>query len=229
MKKLLIATATLMAGTAALAQTPPAPAAPSAPPAPMAHPMHDRTTTRAEAVEMVREHFGKLDANKDGAITTAEVAESHAAFTAKFKDFEGKGPHVMRLERQHRDPKEAFDRMDANKDGALSRDEFAKAHEERIERRVEIREKRKEAAKDGKDVRKHVMRMGGGRGFGERMIVLADSDKDGRITLREAEALALQHFDQMDANKDGQVTPEERRSGRPMIIKKVIEEKKSAS
>lgn len=240
MKNLLIAAAALMAGTAVLAQTPPpAPAAPPAPPAPMAHPIHDKTTTRAEAVEMVREHFGKLDANKDGAITTAEVAESHAAFAARFKDLEGKGPHVMRLERHHRDPKEAFDRLDANKDGSISRDEFAKAHEERTERRIVMREERKEkreekrkehhdGAKDGKDVHKRAMHWRG-RGFGDRMIVLADSDKDGRITLAEAEALALQHFDQMDANKDGQVTPEERRAGRPMIIKKVIEEKKTAS
>ena len=73
------------------------------------------------------------------------------------------------------------------------------------------------------------MRMHGGPGgFGSRMIVLADTNKDGKITLPEAEALALQHFDQMDSNKDGQVTPEERRAGRPMIIK-TIEEKKTAS
>ena len=60
------------------------------------------------------------------------------------------------------------------------------------------------------------------------MIVMADTDKDGKITQAEAEAMALQHFDRMDSNKDGQVTPEERRAGRPMIIRH-IEEKKSGS
>lgn len=234
MKKFLITATVLMASSAALAQAPtPAPAAPPAPPAPMAHPMHDKVTTRAETVAMVREHFARLDADKDGAITTQEVSESHAKFAARFKDLEGKGPHVVKLEREHRDPNAAFDRMDANKDGALSREEFAKAREERIEKRIVLREERKERAregtKDGKDARKHVMRMHGGRGFGGRMIVMADSDKDGKITLAEAEALALQHFDQLDANKDGQVTPEERRAGRPMMIKKMIEEKKTAS
>ena len=124
----------------------------------------------------------------------------------------------MRLER--RDPNAAFDRLDANKDGSISRDEFAKVHEERIERRVEIREKRKEGAKDGKEGRQS-MRMHRGGGFGGRMIVMADTNKDGRITLAEAETLALQHFDQMDTNKDGQVTPEERRAGRPMMIKRM--------
>ncbi|MEO6113277.1 MAG: hypothetical protein ABIP07_02350, partial [Sphingomicrobium sp.] len=51
------------------------------------------------------------------------------------------------------------------------------------------------------------------------MIVMADTNKDGRITLAEAEAMALQHFDKMDANRDGKVTPEERRAGRPMLMK----------
>jgi len=66
----------------------------------------------------------------------------------------------------------------------------------------------------------------GGMGGG-RMIVMADSDHDGKITLAEAEAMALQHFDQMDTNHDGQVTPEERRAGRQIIIKKAIEDKKT--
>lgn len=236
MKK-LIAAAALLAGSAALAQTPPPVAVtPPAPPAPMAHPMHDRVTTRAETVAMVRDHFGKLDANKDGAITTAEIAEGRAAFAGRFKDFAGRGPHVMRLEREPGDANAAFDRLDANKDGTVSRDEFVNAREQRIERRIVKREERKERVKqrregagDGKDVRRHVMRMHGGRGLGgARMIVMADTDKDGRITLAEAEALALQHFDRLDANRDGQVTPEERRAGRPLIIKQRIEEKKTA-
>ncbi len=92
---------------------------------------------------------------------------------------------------------------------------------ERIERRVEIREKRKDDAKDGKEAR-HSMRMHHG---GERMIVMADTNKDGKITEAEAEALALQHFDQMDTNHDGQVTPEERRAARPMMIKQMRQEK----
>ena len=66
-------------------------------------------------------------------------------------------------------------------------------------------------------------------GMGGRMIVMADSNKDGRITLAEAETMALQHFDQMDSNKDGQVTPEERRANRNILIKRFQEEKKSGS
>jgi Ca2+-binding EF-hand superfamily protein len=131
----------------------------------------------------------------------------------------------MRLER--RNPKEAFERLDSNKDGAISFDEFSKARDERIEKRIEIREGRDEAGKDGKWRGKHAMRMHHGGMMGGRMIVMADSDHDGKITLAEAQSMALQHFDQMDANHDGKVTPEERRAGRPMIIKQVIEEKKT--
>ena len=225
MSKILIITVGLLAGTAALAQTPPpAAVAPPATPAPMAHPMHDKVMTRAEVVAMVREHFGKMDADRNGAITKTEIENLHAGMSRDFKDFQG--GHRMTMG----DPNAAFDRLDANKDGAISREEFSKGREERIERRIVRHEEAKEGApKDGKEVRRHVMRMHGPGRFGGRMIVMADSNSDGQITLAEAEAMALQHFDQMDANKDGQVTPEERRAGRPMIIKKMREEKASGS
>jgi EF-hand domain pair/EF hand len=218
MKNFLIATAALMAGAAAVAQTAPVAApAPAVPPAPMAHPMADKVMTRAEVVAMVRDHFGRLDTDKNGSITKEEAMQGHD--DGRFSE--------MRLER--RDPKEAFDRLDANKDGSISRDEFAKAHEERMEKRIEIREQRQQAAKDGqsKGMRQYGMHRMGGFGGG-RMIVMADSDHDGKITLAEAEAMALQHFDQMDANHDGQVTPEERRAGRTIMFKKRIEEKKTS-
>lgn len=87
-----------------------------------------------------------------------------------------------------------FARWDADKDSAISRDEFAKIREQRIEKRMHR-----------------------GSGMSARLILMADTNKDGRITLSEAEALALQHFDRMDTNHDGQVTPDERRAARPMM------------
>jgi Ca2+-binding EF-hand superfamily protein len=214
MKKLIIAAAALMAGTAVLAQT--APVAQPAPTAPMAHPMADKVMTRAEVVAMVRDHFGRLDADKDGSITTAEATEGRTKWAGHRKAM-GAAPGALR---HGGDPNAAFDRLDTNRDGAISRDEFAKAHEERVERRVEIREKRKEAAKDGKEAGQS-MRMHRMGGFSSRMIVMADTNKDGKITLAEAETLALQHFDQMDSNHDGQVTPEERRAARPAMHKRM--------
>jgi len=251
MKNFLIASAALLAGTAALAQT--APVAPAAP-SPMAHPMGDATMTRDEVVAMVRDHFSRMDADKNGSITTDEVMEGHDKMAGEFREVrirhgdgkEGDAPQIMRIERreggdgdeprelmlERRDPKEAFARLDTNKDGSISFDEFSKAHDERIERRIEIRERRDEAGKDGKwegklDGKHAMMMRHGGMMGGGRMIVMADSDHDGKITLAEAEAMALQHFDQMDSNHDGKVTPEERRAGRPIIIKQVIEDKKT--
>lgn len=226
MKKFLVLATTLLAGTAVAQTAPvtqPAPAVTPTPSTSVASPVRDRVTTRDEAVQTVRQHFSEMDANKDGTLTTAEIETLRSKRLDDFKAFGGGHAMVMG------DPNAAFDRLDANKDGSISRDEFTKAREERVERRVEKREVRKNSPKDGNDVRRHVMRMHGPGGLGGRMIVMADTNKDGQITQAEAEALALQHFDQMDANKDGQVTPEERRAGRQIIIHQMREEKKSGS
>ncbi len=226
MKKYLVVAAALLAGTAVAQTAPvaqPAPAVPPAAPVPMAQPKHYKVTTRAEVVQKVREHFGEVDSNKDGTVTTAEL---DAARTKQFEDFKAfDGGHAMVMG----DPNTAFDRLDANKDGSISRDEFTKAREQRVERRIVKHEQRQSSPKEGKDVRRHVMRMNGPWGFGGRMIEMADTNKDGQVTQAEAEALALQHFDQMDTNKDGQVTPEERRAGRQIMFKRSFDEKKNGS
>ena len=213
MKMMLIAAAAALAGTAALAQT----GAPPAPPAP-ARPMADGVMTRTEVVGMVRDHFSRFDADKDGSITTAEMGALHGRMGGH-RMAEGGHPHVTMREHAMHDPNAAFDRLDANRDGMISRDEFAKGREIRVEKRIVRREKIKEARKEGKHGAMRMHRMGGMGGA--RMIVMADSNHDGRITLPEAEGMALQHFDQMDANHDGQITPEERRAGRKMIIEKM--------
>jgi Ca2+-binding EF-hand superfamily protein len=210
MKKFLISAAALMAGTAALAQAAPVAPAPSTPPAPMMHPMADKVMTRAEVTAKVQQHFTQLDTNKDGVVTTAEASQGRENW-AEHRHAMGGVPS---------DPNAAFDRVDTNKDGTISRDEFAKAHEQRIEKRVEIRKQRQEGAKDGKSAQKQAWRTQHGMGgMGGRIIAMADTNKDGKVTLAEAQAMALQHFDQMDTNHDGQVTPEERRAARPMMHK----------
>jgi Ca2+-binding EF-hand superfamily protein len=42
------------------------------------------------------------------------------------------------------------------------------------------------------------------------MFTMADTNHDGRVTLAEAQAAALQHFDMVDTNHDGQISPDER-------------------
>ena len=89
-----------------------------------------------------------------------------------------------------------FERLDTNKDGSLSRAEF--------DARQAMR------GHDG------MRRMGGRRGgdIGARMFTMADANRDSRVSLQEATAAALQHFDQRDLNRDGQVTREERKQMR---------------
>ena len=175
--------------------------------------------TRAETVQMVRDHFARFDADKDGSITTAEMTALHGKHAGGAWQGENGRRMMIREERMGGDPAAAFDRLDTNKDGMISRDEFTKGREIRVEKRIVRREKIDEARKDGKLGEMRMHRMGGMRGA--RMIVMADTNKDGRITLPEAEAMALQHFDQMDSNHDGQVTPEERRAGHILMIKKL--------
>jgi hypothetical protein len=62
------------------------------------------------------------------------------------------------------------------------------------------------------------MRMAGmHRGFGAHMFTMADLNKDGRVSLAEAQQLALQHFDRADLNHDGTLTREERRQARQQL------------
>jgi Ca2+-binding EF-hand superfamily protein len=44
------------------------------------------------------------------------------------------------------------------------------------------------------------------------MFGMADSNKDGQITMAEATAAATAHFDRADANHDGTLTPDEMRA-----------------
>jgi Ca2+-binding EF-hand superfamily protein len=219
MKEFLLGAAAIVIAGAAVAQTAapqPAPATPQGVAVPHAAPMarFDREQTRDEAVAKVREHFAKLDANRDGFLTKAEAEAGHAAMRAART--ERRGDRANRVER--RDPAVAFDRLDGNKDGAISRDEFAKGREMRIERRVELKDG--QAAAAGAEGHRMQFRRMGGAMMGGHMFEMADANKDSRVSLQEATDAAVRHFDMADANRDGRITPEERRTIRRQLIEK---------
>ncbi|MEO5578746.1 MAG: calcium-binding protein, partial [Sphingomicrobium sp.] len=89
--------------------------------------------------------------------------------------------------------------------GMISRDEFAKGRELRIEKRVVM---------NGSGMHG----MGMGKMMGGGMLKTADVNKDGRVSLQEATATALQHFDRTDVNRDGKLTPDEMRAARQMMM-----------
>ncbi len=95
--------------------------------------------------------------------------------------------------------------LDANKDGAIDRSEAAKApklleHFDRLD-----------ANRDGRISAEERPQRGRHGGKGARMAGL-DTNKDGAIDRSEAAKAPklLEHFDRLDANKDGRISAEER-------------------
>lgn len=225
MKEFLIGAAGIVLAGAAIAQAPvaqpaPAPAVPHVAPMP---PMGDRIDTRDELVAKVREHFAQIDTNKDGFLTKEEADAGHAAMKDHFRQRLG-DRREFRME--HSDPNKAFDRLDANKDGQISRDEFAKAHEQRVERRIVLKDGQPAPEGAGmapppgmphEGMRMHRM---GSMMMGGHMFEMADANKDGRVSLQEATDAAVRHFDMADANHDGRITPEERQQMHRQMIEK---------
>ena len=236
-RKLLLAGLAAALATPLFAQTPAPLPAPKPVPFVQHAPMVDRVVLRSELDAQVRQHFAQMDANRDGFVTKDEAMSragghrmmmhgqpgEHGKRVVLEHRMDGKpgehgGPAVAFRERLDgpgaADANAAFDRLDTNRDGQISRDEFGKGRTIRIEKRI--------AMKDGKGPRgaRHFRHMRGPGGHGlvaGAMIRMIDNDKDGRISLAEATAGTLQHFDRVDTNRDGRLTPEERRAGRAIM------------
>lgn len=89
-----------------------------------------------------------------------------------------------------------FERLDADDNGSINRAEF-------------------ENAGSGN-------RRGGGggmrmRGMNGRVMMMADTNRDGRVALNEAVTGAMTLFDRADTNKDGMLTMDERRAARQVM------------
>jgi Ca2+-binding EF-hand superfamily protein len=192
MKTLLIcgAAAAALVTATAIAQAPQAPA-----------PIARNVLTRAEVQGRVSRHFAKLDANRDGFVTKAEADAMNAQRMQKRS--------AKRAERRST----RFDRIDANHDGSISHAEFA-AKQARHQQRVAARDRNGDGRPD-RGMRR--MNRGIGGGFGGRMFAMADVNHDARISMEEATAVALRHFDMADGNRDGQVSRDERRHMRQQM------------
>ena len=150
----------------------------------------DRTVTRAEAQAHSAEKFTRMDLNKDGRIDQAD-----------------RTAHASAMRNEH------FAKLDTNKDGSISRPEFDVAHSG--------------GPDGGHRMGGHgmggmgtggAMMGGGGHGKGHqggmKMPQMSDTNKDQAISRDEFTAAHLKHFEMSDANKDGQLTPQERRAVR---------------
>ena len=221
MKMILLGAVALAVAVPAIAQMQPATPAPRAmppmPPMPTMAPMAEKSQTRDQMVAKVREHFAKMDTNRDGFVGADEMQAMRGQHKQKMGAMGGHhGDRMAMGDGPMRDPAKAFDRIDANRDGMISRDEFAKGREMRIERKMVMKGTPGAPGMDGEHggmMKMHRMggKMGGGM-MGGGMMKMADVDKDGRVSLQEATTSALQHFDMADTNRDGRITPDERRS-----------------
>ena len=179
----------LLLGTVAALMSVPALAAPAAGGA-RANPDadNDGVLTRAEVEANVAQRFAKLDANKDGKVDEGDraahrKAKADAMFTA----------------------------ADTDRNGSISRAEFdaaqAARQAKRAERRAAMAERRSGSEHGGGH---HGKRGKRGHGGGERLLAMVDTNGDKAVTAAEMRTAALARFDRIDANKDGQVTAEER-------------------
>lgn len=189
MKKILLGSGLLLAATAAGAQLAPTPSV-----AP-----RDGVQTRAEVVERTRTMFARVDSNRDGFITQDETQAVRGQMRQRMQGLRQQGQRVGQA-----GGAQLFDRLDTNRDNVISRDEWARAEAERGERRAE-------GGRRGMMGQRMAMR---GRMGGGAMLRLADTNRDQRVSLAEAQAAAVQRFDRVDLNRDGRVTRDERQQAR---------------
>ncbi|MGH6658973.1 MAG: EF-hand domain-containing protein [Sphingomicrobium sp.] len=180
------------------------------------HGMRNKTEARADVQGDVAKMFGRLDANKDGFISTAEIDALAAKRSERHKE-----------KRANFDPDKVFAKIDSNQDGNLTRAEVDAAHAarkgakpggngaDRLFARADSNKDGAVTAAEFKAAPKPNWDKAakGGHGGGKaRMLGQADLDKDGKVSQAEAQQAALARFDRADTNKDGKVTPEERRA-----------------
>lgn len=184
---------------------------------PVRHSGFTANQNRSDVVARIERMFNKLDFNHDGFVTKDEIATSQSQSDQR----------AARTAPQR--AKKRFDRLDTNHDGQITQAEadaartarkgatghskkrtsssvFAKAdaNKDGIVTRAEF----DAAASAGKIKLRHASMRGSAI---VRLFDTADLNKDGRLSLTEAQQAALQQFDAADSNHDGIVSPEERR------------------
>ena len=135
----------------------------------------------AAAPKRAARMFARLDTNHDGQVTRAEVDAARDARLAA----KGKPAKSTRHAASS-----LFAHADANKDGIVTHAEFDAA------------------TASGKIKLRHAKMRGSSV---VREFDVADTNKDGRVSLEEAQQAALREFDVADGNHDGVITPIERR------------------
>jgi len=137
--------------------------------------------------------------DRNATLTRAEAQTKAAEMFAEMDtNNDGKLDAAERTAQRAEMQAKMFASLDADGNGSISKAEW--------DRHVADR-----TAKRGHRGRHHGM---GGRSMGDGMMGKADIDGDQAISQAEFQTAVLARFDAADANKDGQVTPEERKAKR---------------
>lgn len=124
-----------------------------------------RSVPRSQVVASAEREFATIDADRDNAVSRAELERFQTAVIAK---------NIAAANTA------AFARLDEDKNGQLSAIEFAKVNPAP---KAEV-----------------------------TAAFLADTDKDGKISLQEHRAATVEKFNKLDGNHDGLLTAEEVRA-----------------
>lgn len=183
----------------------------------------NKTELRTEVPGQVQRMFARLDTNKDGFISKAEADAVEGQMAAK-----------VAKAAANFDSGKIFARLDANKDGQVTQAEADAAYAALAAKRGQPANAkahgfaglfaRGDANKDGTISRaefdaatgkmKARMEHAGANRTMDSFFTNADLNKDGKVSVAEAQQVALQHFDAADLNHDGKLTPEERQQRR---------------
>ena len=159
----------------------------------------DVPTTRAEISAQLDARFGRLDSDKDGAVTKAELTQAQ------------RGAEQRVSTQLAQNLAKEFTARDGNKDGALTSAELAAGNT--ATNTAELF-KKVDADKDGKVSRAEYLapsRSVKATADPDAIIKNFDRNGDSKIALAEYKAAPLASFDAADANKDGTVSPDEKK------------------
>lgn len=134
----------------------------AAPALAFAQPAGVQSVPRAKIVANAEAEFARVDANKDGQMSRAEIENTQAAIITARVDANNKA---------------AFAQLDGDKNGQISPSEFAKASP---------------APKPDAST-----------------VLRVDTNKDGQVSLAEHRNATIETFTKIDADKDGQITAAE--------------------